>query len=71
MIQRHASGDYVPPCFSRRNRKALFAFQRFDGLKFNQRHFATHARTFWPLSCAIEVSIPFKAVSHDRFDFLS
>jgi hypothetical protein len=35
MIQWHASGDYVPPCCSGRNRKALFALQRFDGLKFN------------------------------------
>ena len=29
MIQRHASGDYVPSCCPRRNRKALFALQRF------------------------------------------
>ncbi len=37
MIQCHASGDYVPSCCPRRNRKALFALQRFDGLKFNLR----------------------------------
>src|SRR6266481_5507892 len=70
MIQRHASSDYVAPHSSGRNRNALFAFQRFDGLKFNQCHFAAHARSFGPVPCAIQVSIPFEAPSRDRFDFL-
>src|SRR5262249_43528309 len=70
VIQRHAARHEVSPRCSGRDHNFLFAFERLDGLDFDQRDFATYGGRFRRVSRSIPISLAFQSAVDDRFSAL-